>query len=139
MGPENDYSERVYFATLRADESNQTKAMLRSADRTYGLGVTFKTSGLPRFILWKNTAARSDGYVAGLEPATNYPNTRSFEEKQGRVVEIAAGETKSFRVTLHPLTDAATVEEMSAKIRALEGDQPADLHNQPRPTWSPDA
>ena len=94
-GPQDGYAERVYFARLRSDDANSTTAMLRSQDGQCGLGVTYKTKALPRFVLWKNTAAESDGYVTGLEPATNYPNARSFEEKQGRVVEVAAG-TASF-------------------------------------------
>ena len=110
MPPQDGYAERVYFARLRSDAStNSTTAMLRSADGECGLGVTFNTNGLPRFVLWKNTAAEVTDTSTGLEPATNYPNTRSFEEKQGRVVEIAAGETASFRVTLHPLTAARCV------------------------------
>jgi hypothetical protein len=137
--PQEGYTERVYFARLRSDDANLTTAMLRSAQGDCGLGVTFNTNGLPRFVLWKNTAAESDGYVTGLEPATNYPNPRSYEEKQGRVVEIAAGGTASFRVTLHPLCEAEQVSNMSAKIQALQGDQPAEIHSQPRPGWSPGA
>lgn len=138
-GPQEGYAERVYFARLRADESNMTTAMLRSADGSSAFGVTFNVSGLPRFILWKNTAAMSDGYVIGMEPATNYPNGRSFEEKQGRVVEIEPGETESFRVTLHPLADEAAVKELSARIDSLRGDEAPEIHNQPRPGWSPGA
>ncbi|MCG8649724.1 MAG: aldose 1-epimerase family protein [Pirellulales bacterium] len=138
-GPQPGYAERVYFSRLRSDESNLTAAMLRSADGESGLGVSFKTNGLSRFVLWKNTAAASDGYVTGLEPATNFPNTRSFEEKQGRVVEIGGGETKSFRVTLHPLTKTEQVAVFSQKIKKLQGDEPAEIHDQPRPGWSPGA
>ncbi len=134
--PEAGYAERVYFAQLRANDSNQTSAMLRSADGTSGLAVTYHVGRLPRFVLWKNTAAESDGYVVGLEPATNYPNVRSFEEKQGRVVSIAPGETESFRVTLHPLVDEAAVNEMSTRIRTLSEDHAANIENRPKPGWS---
>lgn len=137
--PQEGYAERVYFAKLRADDTNTTTVMLRAEDGERGLGVTFNTTGLPRFIVWKNTAAESDGYVTGLEPATNYPNTRSFEEKQGRVVEIAGGETASFRVTLHPLVSAEQVDSMSSKIKALQTEVPGEVHQNPRPGWSPGA
>ena len=137
--PQEGYAERVYFARLRSDELNSTTAMLRSSDGAKGLGISFRTNGLPRFVLWKNTAAESDGYVTGIEPATNFPNTRSFEEKQGRTVELAAGETASFRVTLLPLTTPQQVEDVSQQIRMLQGDLPAEIHKQPRPGWSPGA
>tara|TARA_R110002049_G_scaffold4601_4_gene31894 strand:+ start:135266 stop:136600 length:1335 start_codon:yes stop_codon:yes gene_type:complete len=137
--PESGYAERVYFARLQSDDANETTAMLRSADGTNGLGVRFNTNGLPRFILWKNTGAESDGYVTGLEPATNYPNGRSYEEKEGRVVEVPSGETVSFRVSLYPLTDEAAVKEMSAKIESLQEIPDPQIHSTPRPGWTPGA
>lgn len=135
-GPQAGYAERVYFAKLRANESNQTSVMLRSSDGSSGLAVTYHVGGLPRFVVWKNTADQSDGYVVGLEPATNYPNVRSFEEKQGRVVTIAPGETESFRVTLHPLVDEDSVAQMSIRIKTLADEQPAKIETRPKPGWS---
>ncbi len=137
--PQAGYSERVYFARLRADDSNLTTTMLRSADKQSGLAVTYNINGLPRFVLWKNTAAESDGYVTGIEPATNYPNTRSYEQSQGRVVEIAAGDTRSFRLKLQPLTDAAMVKEVSEQITKIQGDAPPEISKSPKPGWSPGA
>lgn len=138
-GPETGYTERVYFAKPRYDESNETPVLLKAADGQRGLGVTFKATGLPRFVLWKNTAALQDGYVTGLEPATNFPNERSFEEKQGRVVEVGPEETVSFRVSLNPLTDADAVSELSQRIATIQGDEPPTIHSVPRPGWSPGA
>jgi Domain of unknown function (DUF4432) len=137
--PTTGYAERVYFATLVSDENNTTTTMLRSASGKQGLAVKFNTTGLPRFVLWKNTAAASDGYVTGLEPTTNFPNTRSFEEQHGRVVQLEPGETASFRLTLQPLVTKAAVEMTSAKIKSLQEDKPAEIHAQPRPGWSPGA
>jgi hypothetical protein len=138
-GPQAGTGERVYFARLRADESNLTSVLLRASDGGSGLGVTYSVNGLPRFVFWKNTAAESDGYVTGIEPATNFPNPRSYEQSQGRVVEIAAGETESFRVTLQPLTDASMVSELAARIRSLQGDKAAQIETRPRPGWTPGA
>lgn len=138
--PKSGYAERVYLAKLRTNEHQRTTAMLRSADGASGFALTINTKTLPRFILWKNTAAESDGYVVGMEPATNYPNVRSFEEKHGRVVKIEPGETESFRLTLHPLTDAAAVTEMAEQIERLRQDEnPPKIHPDPRPGWSPGA
>ena len=86
-----------------------------------------------------HTAAENDGYVTGLEPATNFPNTRSFESKQGRVVELAGGQTASFRVTLLPLTSVQAVDEVSERIRELQAHEAPEIHRQPRPGSSPGA
>lgn len=137
--PESGYTERVYFAKLRSDESNLTTAMLQNADASQALAVTFGTKTLPRFIVWKNTADRADGYVTGLEPATNYPNTRSFEASHKRVIEVQPEETVCFRVTLDPLTDAERVAEVRQRIEKIAGDLPPSIHSTPRPGWSPGA
>lgn len=134
--PQAGYGERVYFAQLRANHTDGTFAMLRAADHSAALAVEFNAAQLPRFVFWKNTAAESDGYVVGLEPATNYPNPRSFEAGQGRVVTIEPGQTQSFRVSLHPLSEPEAIEEMSEKIRSL-ADEPAEIHGEPKPGWSP--
>lgn len=136
-GPTTGETERVYFARPRADETGTTHAMLMSADQQRGFGVSFKTTTLPAFILWKNTAAESDGYVTGLEPATGFPNRRGFEEQQGRLVDIDAGETKSFRVKLHPLVEAESVESMRQKIETLAAEgEPASISQDPRNDWT---
>lgn len=137
--PESGYAERVYFAKLRSDESNLTTAMLQNANGSLGLAVTYGAKALPRFIVWKNTADRADGYVTGLEPSTNFPNQRSYEAAQDRVVELAPEQTASFRVTLNPLKDADSVAAMAERIEKIAGDDPPMIHKTPRPGWSPGA
>ncbi len=108
--PQAGYAERVYFTKPAVDAAGQAAAMLRAADQASGLGVTFDSQTLPHFVVWKNTGAESDGYVVGLEPATNLPNPRSVETEAGRVIQLAPQETSRFRVQLHPLTSRAAVE-----------------------------
>lgn len=137
--PQSGYTERVYFAKLRGDETNQTSAMLQNVSADKGFAVTYGTKTLPRFIIWKNTADRADGYVTGLEPATNFPNERSFEASQNRVIELEPEQTVSFRVTLQPCTDAESVSAMADRIEKLAGDEPPMIHAVARPGWSPGA
>jgi hypothetical protein len=137
--PESGYSERVYFARLRSDDANLTSAMLQNADATQAFAVTYGTKNLPRFVVWKYTGDRADGYVTGLEPATNFPNQRSFEASHDRVLQLQPDQTASFRVTLHPLTDAESVTAMAQQIERIAGDQPPTIHVVARPGWSPGA
>ena len=137
--PESGYGERVYFARLRSDDTKMTTAMLRSANGDKGFAVNLNVSALPRFIVWKNTGAQEDGYVTGLEPATNYPNGRSYEASQDRVVELEPGQTQAFRVSLTPLTTKEQVTEVSERIAELAGDETPEIHTAPRPGWTPGA
>ncbi|TWU07562.1 aldose 1-epimerase family protein [Stieleria varia] len=134
--PESGYAERVYFAKLRGDDCNDTSVMLHNAEASRGLAVTYNLAGLPNFVLWKNTADEADGYVAGLEPATNFPNTRAFEESQSRVVKLKSGQTAAFRVTIHPITSSEAVTEMESRIKSLAGDHSPEIHSSPKSGWS---
>ncbi|MFG0266948.1 MAG: aldose 1-epimerase family protein [Rhodopirellula sp. JB055] len=136
-GPTPGQAERVYFGRPRADETGYTHAMLMSPEQDRGFAVSYKTSTLPAFVLWKNTAAESDGYVTGMEPATGFPNRRDFEEQQGRLVDIGAGETKSFRIKLQPFVDPESVETTRQKIQTLtEEGEPTEIFTDPRGDWT---
>jgi len=135
-GPQSGYAERVYFAQLSADESGKTSAMLRSADGSAGLGVSFDTSTLPYFILWKNTAAEADGYVVGMEPATNFPNARSRETAKDRVVRLQPGESIGFEVSLCPLVSQTEVADFQSRIDRLAGLVAPEVRGEADPNWS---
>lgn len=130
------YAERVYFAKPLADESGWTSVMLRGPSGSAGFGIRFDTSTMPYFILWKNTAAEQDGYVVGLEPATNLPNGRSFETSQGRVVTLQAGETRSFRIELHPLLSGEDAQQFGLQIESLAAGREQTNCQASKPGWS---
>lgn len=137
--PQVGYTERVYFAKLRSDETGLAPTLIHNAEADKGLVVTYSTKTLPRFIVWKNTADLADGYVTGLEPATNYPNVRSFEESQQRVFQLQPGQTTSFRVKLEPVMDSESVQTVKERIAKVAGDEPPTIHTTPRPGWTPGA
>lgn len=91
LGPTGGYAEQVYFAVPAADERGRSVVLLQNAAGDAGLSVEFQPDQLPCFSLWKNTQTEADGYCTGLEPATNFPNHRSFERSAGRVVILPAG------------------------------------------------
>lgn len=117
-GPVAGYEEQVYFSSARADLKGWTSALLASANGKSGFAVHYKTDTLPYFTQWKNTVAESDGYVTGLEPGTGFPNPRSFEEQQGRLVSLAAGQTVDFELRIEGINDAGTLASLEEQIDA---------------------
>src|SRR6056297_424991 len=113
--PTSGYAERVYFVTPRSDAEHRSAAMLQGPSGDLGFGITYQTDTLPHLVVWKNTGALPDGYVVGLEPATNLPNTRAEETAAGRVVSLDAGVSVTFRMTLQPLLSAAKVAAFATK------------------------
>jgi hypothetical protein len=134
--PQPGFVEQVYFLELLADPQGATQALLRNADGTLGVGMHFDTRQLPCFTLWKNAAAIADGYVTGLEPGTNFPNPRTYEGGQQRVVTLYPGESRAFDLRFEFLIGATQIESAETAIAALQrsGGAPR-LHEQPQPGW----
>ena len=122
---------------LLSDDDSQTEVLLKNADSTAGAAMRFNTAQLPSYTVWKNMVASEDGYVTGLEPGTNFPNARPFEQEQGRVIELQAGETWSAKVSVDWLTSAVEVQASEAAVRQLQGDVRPQVHTEPKPGWSP--
>jgi galactose mutarotase-like enzyme len=136
-GPETPgLGEAVFFFDLKADADGRTQALLHSAAGDQGVSLKFNTRQLPCFTLWKNRQAEADGYVTGLEPGTNFPNRKSFEKQQGRVIVLAPGQSRTFEVALESHADAAAVSAARQAVAGLmQGAAPQVLHK-PDPAWS---
>ncbi|HUG92247.1 MAG TPA: aldose 1-epimerase family protein, partial [Planctomycetaceae bacterium] len=91
--PTPEYAEQVFLIRPVADEHGQTRVLLSNAARERGLSLRFNIRELPCFSLWKCTRAEADGCVTGLEPATGFPNFKSFERGRGRVIALQPEET----------------------------------------------
>lgn len=131
---ETDDAEQVYFMELAADDENHSIAVLTNSDRTAAASIRFDTTHLPYFSLWKNTVGHSDGYVAGLEPATNFPNPRSFEQSNGRLVPLAPGESCELRLHIGMLTNDSAVQQSLELVDALRPSN-VETMEQPDDRW----
>jgi hypothetical protein len=135
--PQADTVESVYFFQLQADRQHETQVLLKNPQSSRGASVSFNIQQLPCFTLWKNTTAEADGYVTGLEPATNLPNPRSYEGEQGRVVRLDPGGNCTFdlRIDVHQSPEA--VAQAVAAIDALRVAETV-VHPEPMPGWCAD-
>jgi hypothetical protein len=128
--PEPGFAEQVYLFELAADSRQRTRVLLRNAAGTLGACLGFGVDELPCFTLWKNTAALGDGYVTGLEPGTNFPNPRSHESVQGRILRLAPGESRKFDLSIQLHSDAGSVAKAERRIATLQPGAP-QVHDQP--------
>lgn len=113
-------AEQCYTIDLANDSQGQSSVLLKSADGTQGTAVAFNTKQLPCFTLWKNLVASEDGYVTGLEPATNYPNCRSAEAEAGRIVPLDPGASWGADIAIDWLTTADEVSAAESSIKQLQ-------------------
>lgn len=135
--PAAAFPEQVYYFDLAADNSGRTRTLLTNAHGDKGLSIGFDKRQLPCFALWKNTAAEEDGYVTGLEPATNFPNLKGFERKQGRVVTLAPRDRHVARLEIDILATQKAVKEAEDDIASLQRGHQSRIFRDPQPKWSP--
>ncbi len=112
--------------------------MLRNFDGDKAVVLRFRKDQLPAFTLWKNTAGLRDGYVTGLEPATNYPNPLPFEKARGRVVTLPPGGRFVVDLSLEVLATSEQVAELEEEIRHVQGHGgPATVNPRPIEPFAP--
>lgn len=131
--PQAGFVEQAYWMRLQGKQpTGNTAAMLKNAAGNKAAVLRYTLQDFPCFTFWKNTAAREDGYVTGMEPATAFPNNRANEREQGRVILLDGGESRQTRMTVDVLDSSAAVTATEAEIRDLARQDPT-IHNQPRP------
>ena len=119
----------------RDDQSGQLSPQSnRHSDR--GIALRFNRQELPCFTVWKQTGAMEDGYVSGLEPATNFPNFKSFERQQGRVPVLTAGGHWEATWSIEVHDSSESMAGVLAEIVSLQSQAKAVVHRTPHPKYS---
>jgi hypothetical protein len=130
--PEPGYAEQVYFFELMSHGPKQeTLAMLRNRAGDRAVALRFSLAQLPCFTLWKNTGGLRDGYVTGLEPATNYPNAQPFEVARNRFVKLDPGARFTAETSLELAENTQGVAALEAEIQALQAQGAPKVHQRP--------
>jgi hypothetical protein len=136
VGPTVGFAEQVYACEPLADGAGKGLALLYNAAADKGFVLRWPTKPLPCFTVWKNTQAFEDGYVTGLEPATNFPNFKSFERKQGRVRVLPPGGRWEAVWGLEVYDSREGVAAVLAEVAALQAHGKRTVHRAPQPRFS---
>ena len=129
------FAEQVYFCELLADQQNNTQVLLKNAHGMQGTSLLFNKKQLPYFTVWKNTTGLSDGYVTGIEPATNFPNPRGFEGDHNRVVKLAPLGSATFEVQVRFHDHPTLVEQAEQEIMQIRGGREPKIYPRPISSW----
>ena len=104
--PTKDFDEMVFNLVPKADSSGKTLAAVINSKGNKGASIEFDTHQLPLLTMWKNTDTLKQGYVTGIEPGTNYAYPVTVEKEQGRVKQLAPGQSTTFELTYTLLSSA---------------------------------
>lgn len=134
--PRPGSAEQVYVCDLATESSGETQVLVNGLADDAAVSLKFNKRALPCFTVWRNTPAEADGYVLGIEPGTNYPNPRSFEQANGRVVKLRPGETWKASVSVTWHMDSASIAKSQAEIDAIQKAHPPQLLKHAPAEWS---
>jgi hypothetical protein len=137
--PRPGSAEQVYVAELAADEGGDTSVLVSGLASDEAVGLRFNTKALPCFTVWRNTPDERDGYVLGIEPGTNYPNPRTFEDKQGRVLVLQPGGKWTAQVAIAWHSGAESIASEMQAIDAMQQCAKPELAKRPLPGVSASA
>lgn len=130
--PEPGFAEQVYFSELHGEgPEGRTLAVLHNAAADRAVVLRFAVSQLPCFSVWKNTGGANEGYVTGLEPATNYPNPKPVEKARGRVRVLPPGGSHVAETVLEVCEGSPAVAEVLREVEALQAQGAATVHPGP--------
>lgn len=135
-GPTPGFTEQVYGYDVLSDAAGRTLALLYNSAADRGLALRWNRNELPCFTVWRNSAAVEDGYVTGLEPATNFPNFKSFERQHGRVHVLPAGGRWECSWSVEVFDTAAEVAKALSEAVALQAHARPIIHATPQATFS---
>lgn len=137
--PEAGYQEQNYYHDLAADAQGNTLSMLRNKAGDKGVTLRWKKEQMPYFCQWKRTASANEGYVTGMEPATNFPNAKTFERQEGRVITLQPEQKYDLELSMEVQENKEKVQAIEKEISKIQGGKKLLLHSNPKAEWSPNA
>jgi hypothetical protein len=127
--------EVVYFFDPATDAHGDTEVLLMNGTGELGIRLGFNKKQLPLFSFWKSRLPNEDGFVTGIEPSVNFPNTTGFEHQQGRTVLLAPKESRGFELKF---SFTRNKDETTKAEQRIIKDYPAagTINKHPKPEWS---
>lgn len=134
--PGTSLTETAYYFEMYPADEPLSAVMLHDQAAARGVRLAYDAQTLPCFTFWKNPRAVSDGYVVGLEPASNFPNPTTFEKQQGRAFKLPPYGSVECRLQIDYCSIPDEVKSAAEAIQSQSRGQGPTVHQQPRAQWS---
>jgi Domain of unknown function (DUF4432) len=115
--PRSGFVEQVFEHEVAAEADGRVPVGV--VNRRLGLGIceVFRRDQLPHHFVWRMLGEGT--YVVGIEPCTNRVAGRLDARARGELIELGAGESRSYELELGALVGEAAIEEFAARVRSL--------------------
>lgn len=129
------YKEQVFLCKPLANPQGQAMACIENPDMDSAFAIRYSPNQLPCFTVWKNLGGVEEGYVTGLEPATNYPNFIDFEKANGRGRYLKSGESWRGEIEFEMFEGKNELKKLHEEFAFLQA-MPPLLHQKPLAPFS---
>src|SRR4051812_35462134 len=115
--PAAGFVEQVFEHELAAEADGRVPVGI--VNRRLGLGAyeVFRRDQLPHHFVWRMLGEGT--YVVGIEPCTNRTAGRLDARERGELIELGAGEHRSYELELGALVGEAQLDAFAARVRSL--------------------
>jgi hypothetical protein len=115
--PVAGFTEQVFEHEVAAEPDESVPVAI--VNRRLGLGTyeVFRRDQLPHHFVWRMLGEGT--YVVGIEPCTNRTAGRLDARERGELIELGAGESRSYELELGALVGGAELDAFAARVGAL--------------------
>jgi hypothetical protein len=116
-GPEAGYVEQVFEHDLATEPDGRVPVAVVNRHAGIGAYEVFRRDQLPHHFVWRMLGQVT--YVVGIEPSTNRTAGRLDARRRGELIELGAGESRSYDLELGALVGEADLEAFSARVERI--------------------
>jgi uncharacterized protein DUF4432 len=115
--PAAGYVEQVFEHELVAEPDGRVPVAVVNHNLALGAYEIFRRDQLPHHFVWRMLGEGT--YVVGIEPCTNRTAGRLDARARGELIELEAGESRSYELELGALAGEAELDAFAGRVRSL--------------------
>ena len=120
--PAAGWFEQVFEHELGGEPDGAVPAAVVNRRLGVGLYQVFDRTQLPHHFVWRTLGEGT--YVVGIEPCTNRTGGRLDARERGELIELAAGESRSYDLELGALDGADEIDRFADRVTRAGGPGP---------------
>ena len=122
-GPAAGYIEQVFEHELVPEGDGRVPVAVMNHDLELGAYEVFRHDQLPHHFVWRMLGEGT--YAVGIEPCTNRTAGRLDARARGELIELEAGESRTYDLELGALVGEGELNAFSDRVQSLVDRQPA--------------
>jgi hypothetical protein len=114
--PQRDFQEACFYERILGEPSGVVPTAVVNRRLELGVYQLYRNDQLPEFMVWRMMG--EGAYAVALEPGTNRAISRADLRREGEIIELGPGETRSYDLELGVLNGPAAIDDFAARVRA---------------------